>query len=118
MEAFVGQELLAYSDPIAKEELFYWRKQERNSQAEVDYVVQLRDKVVPIKVKTGTSQRLQSLHMFLDSHLNAGYGIRFSAYNYAQSKKVYSYPLYAIVQPLFEVNEDLLNAVKRLTNAR
>lgn len=31
VEAFVGQEILACSDPISKESLFYWRKQKRAS---------------------------------------------------------------------------------------
>jgi predicted AAA+ superfamily ATPase len=64
IEAFVGQELLVYSDPIMKEELFYWHKEVRGSQAEVDYLIQLKDQVVPIEVKVGHSNRLKSMPIF------------------------------------------------------
>jgi len=47
-EAFVGQEILAYSNPIIKEKLFYWHRESRNSQAEVDYLIQIKEKVIPI----------------------------------------------------------------------
>lgn len=36
-EAFIGQELLAYSLSDIKIDLYYWHRTERNSMAEVDY---------------------------------------------------------------------------------
>ena len=59
VESFVGQELLAYADPYRKQTLFYLHRETRTSQAEVDYVIQERDAVVPIEVKSslGTSSR-------------------------------------------------------------
>ncbi|MFA6527233.1 MAG: AAA family ATPase, partial [Candidatus Babeliales bacterium] len=93
VEAFVGQELLAYADPIVKSNLFYWRRDSRNSQAEVDYLLQLKGKIVPIEVKAGTSLRIKSMHLFLDSHQNSTCGIRFSAHNYSMEERVQTYPL-------------------------
>jgi uncharacterized protein len=114
VEAFVGQEILAYSDPISKNRLFYWRKESRNSQAEVDYLVQLKEKVVPIEVKAGTSLRIKSMHIFLDSHPNSSYGIRFSAHNYSVEQRVYTYPLYAIAKPLFDISNNVRDALMSL----
>lgn len=114
VEAFVGQEILAYADPIAKSNLFYWRRESRNSQAEVDYLVQIKEKVVPIEVKAGTSLRIKSMHVFLDSHPNSVYGIRFSAHNYAVDSRVHTYPLYSVVKPFFDVNETVRDAVMSL----
>jgi hypothetical protein len=37
-ESFVGQELLAYSNPNDKQALYYWRREHRNSNAEIDYL--------------------------------------------------------------------------------
>ena len=68
VEAFVGQELLAYSDPVDKELLFYWRSIESGLQAEVDYLIQLDEQIIPIEVKAGISNRLKSLHTFLNLH--------------------------------------------------
>jgi predicted AAA+ superfamily ATPase len=116
VEAFVGQELLAYSDPISKESLFYWRKQKRGSQAEVDYVVQLDSKVIPIEVKAGSSKRIKSMQIFLDLHPRSSYGLRFSADNYSVYKDVKNYPLYAIAKPLLDVSENLRNALLELVN--
>ncbi len=116
VEAFVGQEILAYADPIMKEELFYWRKENRSSQAEIDYLVQLKEAVVPIEVKAGTSLRIISMHIFLDSHSNSLYGMRFSARNYSSEQRIYSYPLYAVAKPFIDVNENVHKAIINLTD--
>ncbi len=114
VEAFVGQELLAYADPITKESLFYWRREERGSHAEIDYLVQIKDSVVPIEVKAGASKRIKSMHLFLDSHPKALYGIRFWANNYLHEEKIKSYPLYAVAKPFFDTNEDVGKALRFL----
>lgn len=115
VEAFVGQELLAYADPIAKAGLFYWYRESRGSQAEVDYLVQIDNHVVPIEVKAGSSKRIKSMQLFLDSHIHSSYGIRFSVDNYSIYQKINSYPLYAVCKPSFDaggqVHKALLNLV-------
>jgi len=77
-EQFVGQELLttgaAYLDP----KLFYWTREERNSNAEIDYVYQYNNNIFPIEVKSGKSGSLKSLHVYLfEKKLH--YGIRFNS---------------------------------------
>lgn len=114
VEAFVGQEILAYSDPIAKETLFYWRRESRASQAEIDYLVQIKEQVVPIEVKAGQSKRIKSMQIFLDSHINCTYGLRFSADNYSSYQKIISYPLYAVAKPFLDVSVTLREATKKL----
>lgn len=114
VEAFVGQELMAYADPISKSPLFYWRRQSPNSQSEVDYLVQIKENVIPVKVKTGRSKRIQSMQLFFESHPHSPYGLRFSADFYQTHKNVYSYPLYAVVKPLLDASEELQQAVKNL----
>lgn len=114
VEAFVGQEILAYSDPIAKENLFYWRRENRSSEAEIDYLVQIKDQVVPIEVKAGQSKRIKSMQIFLDSHLNCSYGLRFSADNYSTYQKIVSYPLYAVSKPFVDATPTLRDALKFL----
>jgi len=111
VETFVGQEILAYADPIAKNKLFYWRREIRNSQAEIDYLVQIKENVVPIEVKAGTSLRIKSMHMFLDSHPNSLYGIRLSAHNFVQKHKIHTYPLYAVAKIFFDTNPDIHDAL-------
>lgn len=110
VEAFVGQELLAYSDPIAKDELFYWRRDSRNSDAEVDYLIQLKEQVIPIEVKSGMSKRIKSMQLFLNAHQGSLYGMRFWAGSYQQDERICSYPLYAVAKPLFDAHEHMRGA--------
>lgn len=100
VEAFIGQEILAYSNPIQKKGLYYWRRTERNSQAEIDYVLQLKEAIVPIEVKSGAGSTLRSMHSFLDAHPKSRYGLRFSTHNYNIFEKIHSYPLYAVAQAI------------------
>lgn len=96
VEAFVGQELLAYSDPNIKAALYYWHNEERGRQAEVDYLIQKGGKVVPIEVKSHQGIQLKSMRLFLASHLKSSDGIRFSSHDYSVYDNIFSYPLYAI----------------------
>ncbi|MCF7800102.1 AAA family ATPase [Candidatus Babeliales bacterium] len=116
VESFIGQELLVYSDPIIKGDLFYWHRENRSSQAEIDYLVQIKEKVVPIKVKAGTSLRIKSMHIFLDSHPNSLYGVRFSAHNFLNEQRVFTYPLYAAARPFFDTNTNLQEALLSLVS--
>jgi predicted AAA+ superfamily ATPase len=114
IEAFVGQEILAYSDPIKKEYLFYWRRETKGSEAEVDYLYQIKENVIPIEVKSGPGSTLKSMHLFLESHPKSPYGIRFSTQDYSQYENIKSYPLYAIIKLSLEHDDYGLKAVQSL----
>lgn len=94
-ESFVGQELVSASRPYEKSHLYYWHRESRSSNAEVDYLVQLDDKVIPIEVKSGATGSLRSMHAFLNEHPNSPYGIRFSTGNYSVHDRIRSCPLYS-----------------------
>ncbi len=96
LEAFIGQELLAYLSPLKKQQLFYWRKEESSSTAELDYLIARGTQVIPIEVKAGKGTALKSMHVFLEKHQQSPYGIRFSSNTYSCFEKIYSYPLYAV----------------------
>lgn len=96
VEAFVGQELIAYSRPIQKQQLYYWLRNERTAQAEVDYVTAIQQAVVPIEVKSGPGSTLKSMHLFLEKHPTSPFGMRFSTQNYSVYEHIHSYPLYAV----------------------
>lgn len=97
IESFVGQELLAYSNPWGRQELFYWHREARASNAEVDYIIAIGNAVIPIEVKAGATGRLRSLRMFLDAKQDSTpYGIRFSGQKSSIHDDLHSYSLYAI----------------------
>lgn len=114
VEAFVGQELLAYSDPIKKETLFYWHKETRGSSAEVDYLVQLHEMVMPIEVKAGKSKRIKSMKIFLESHPHSPVGIRYWSNKKKLLDMLNSYPLYAVITPLLTTHYKLRDAALSL----
>jgi len=64
-EQFVGQELRACRPLNQEPALFTWARQNKNSNAEVDYVMQVSDRVVPVEVKAGATGRLRSLQMMV-----------------------------------------------------
>jgi len=99
-EAFVGQEILAYSPCRQTQTLYYWHRDQPTSQAEVDYLVVKEQQIIPIEVKAGVGSTLRSMHAFLREHSQTPYGIRFSMQNYSTYEKIHSYPLYAVANSL------------------
>lgn len=113
-EAFVGQEMLAYSDPFLDPELFYWRR-ESPATAEIDYVIQDGNLIVPVEVKSGPGTTLKSLHSFLETHKQAEYGIRFSTHNYHDQKTLRSYPLYAVASAIANLDQEVKIMLENFT---
>ena len=96
-EAFVGQELLAYSNPARKASLYYWHREAHSSNAEVDYLLQQRQYIIPVEVKSGSRGTLRSLHLFLKEKSSVSTrGVRFSGYPFSVQEYLHSYPLYAV----------------------
>lgn len=63
-EQFVGQELLRLGGGKAAPELFYWLREGKGSNAEVDFVISLNGEILPVEVKSGASGSMKSLHQF------------------------------------------------------
>ncbi len=114
VEAFVGQEILAYADPRKRAQLYYWQRAAKNSTAEIDYLLQDQENIIPIEVKSGHGSTLRSLHFFLESHARSPYGIRFSAQNYSEYQKVHSYPLYVVAKVISKDNQEMAQAIQKL----
>jgi predicted AAA+ superfamily ATPase len=76
-EQFVGQHLLYSRKFFEEPELHYWSREKRQSSAEVDYVISVGSRIIPIEVKPGKSGRLKSLHMFI-SEKGCDFGVRFN----------------------------------------
>lgn len=108
VESFVAQEILAYSDPKSKANLFYWMRHQKGSSAEVDYLISMQNQVYPIEVKSGPGTSMKSMRMFLDSHKNSASGIRISTHNFSRYDGIDSYPLYAIANLMLQQSDWLL----------
>ena len=75
-EQFIAQHLAFIDD--RKPELTYWQRENRSSNAEVDFVWAKGMNILPIEVKAGKSGTLKSLHQFA-LHKNINTALRFDA---------------------------------------
>ncbi|GHT16002.1 ATPase [Bacteroidia bacterium] len=66
VEHIVGQELLALKFNVLNE-LHFWIREKKDSNAEVDYILLYDGLVIPIEVKSGATGTLRSLHLFMDA---------------------------------------------------
>ena len=93
-EMFVGIELVKSQNNRLPAELYYWQREKSGSTAEVDYIIQRGQEIVPVEVKAGTKGAMQSMFLFLEEK-NRPYGIRSSMENFGEFQSVKIYPLYA-----------------------
>lgn len=96
IEAFVGQELIAYRSPFERATLHYWVREKNGANAEVDYLIEKDGTVVPVEVKSGSGGKLKSLELFLSEKKNSVYGLQVSAAPAGMSGKIRRVPLYAL----------------------
>jgi predicted AAA+ superfamily ATPase len=107
-ELFVGLELMKSNDCYERSALYYWHREAKNSQAEVDYVIQNQETIVPIEVKAGTKGAMQSMFLFMEEKKSKR-GVRLSLENFSHYDHVQVMPLYA-VSNLFIASENDLSA--------
>jgi predicted AAA+ superfamily ATPase len=94
-EQFVGQELLAYTSCFEEAELYFWCREQKSSQAEVDFVTTVDSNIIPIEVKAGATGRLKSLRIFMEEK-KSKIGIRISQNKLSLFDNILSIPLYLI----------------------
>ena len=72
--------------------LFYWKNK---NTAEVDFVLQIQDKIIPVEVKKGRHTKSTSLTMFR-KQFNCENAIRISKKNFGNTDGILSIPCYAV----------------------
>lgn len=107
-ELMVGLEMLHHMSPNIRHDLYFWIRRAKNSQAEVDYISNHLQVVVPIEVKADKQGGMKSLWSFMrDKKLH--FAIRCSMENFgkfdyvdneanAEVRHVRICPMYAIAQ--------------------
>jgi predicted AAA+ superfamily ATPase len=88
IENFVAQELKA----VGKKALYYWTSK---SDAEVDFLLNIENNIVPLEVKSGSSRKLKSLRSYAEKY-KPPFVYRFSPRNFSQSGDFINLPLYAV----------------------
>ena len=88
-ENFVMQQLILNED----NDIYYWTND--NSTAEVDFVIQNEEEIIPIEVKSGTNVKSVSFKFFCEKY-KPKKAIRTSLADYKQEDWMTNLPLYAI----------------------
>jgi predicted AAA+ superfamily ATPase len=94
-ELFTGLEFIAYQDFREKAELYYWHREAKSSNAEVDYVISIGGKILPVEVKSSGSGAMKSLRLFMEAK-NSELGVKVSGFNFSLFDKIRTIPFYAI----------------------
>ena len=96
-EVYVALQLAALSSARHRPELYYWHREALNAEAEVDYVLQLGERIVPVEVKAGVRGSMKSLHSFMGAK-KSSVAVRISLENFSElpDGKIKILPLYAI----------------------
>lgn len=96
-EQFVAQELIAYRSQMTKADLFYWQREEKNSQAEIDFLIGINGIPIPVEVKSGKAGHLKSLQYYLNTNKNTRYGgVKISECGWAWDGRIRQVPFYGI----------------------
>jgi len=109
-EQFVGQEFAAATN----NQLYYWSRDAKNSNAEIDYLVIFEGMIYPVEVKDGPSGKLRSLHLYRETY-KPFYSVVFHAgqTGILENEKIVFLPIYfagAFAQ--FGINFGIINKIK------
>ncbi len=83
-EQIVGQTLVA-SDMEKQSTPSFWYRNVPGSTAETDYIIQIKDRIIPIEVKSGKQGKLKSLHQFMLA-TNHDLAVRIYSGNFTEEK--------------------------------
>lgn len=86
-ENYVAQELRARGHA-----LYYW---ESDGLAEIDFVLQSGEEIIPVEVKAGTNTRSRSMSVYRDK-FKPRLAVRISRKNYGFDNGIFSVPLYGV----------------------
>ncbi len=91
-EQFVGQEIIS----SGYDNLFYWSRQAKSSNAETDFLIEKNNEIIPIEVKSGAAGSLKSIHLLFNTYKNVKKGFVFSDAIYGEipQQKLIFMPLY------------------------
>jgi len=88
-------ELIKGTSCYDPKQLYCWAREKKIGNAQVDYIIQQGELLLPVEVKAGTQGAMQSLRTFM-TEKKLKRGIRTSLENFSQYSDIEVYPLYAI----------------------
>ncbi len=95
-EQLVAQEIIAYSNNTQPAELYYWHREAKGSNAEVDFLLHKDNVIIPAEVKSGSKGGMKSLQLFLATHKNSPYGLKIAEGIFVKHNNIHEIPLYGL----------------------
>ena len=98
-EQFVGQQLLAESSVGSENRSLYcWIRAEKNSEAEVDFIIAREGVIIAVEIKAGTSGKLKSLKALREKYAAVSQNVCLQqCSNVEENQGVLFMPLYSIL---------------------
>ena len=96
-EQYVCQELKASS----QNPLFYWGREKGS--AEIDFIMQYKNEIIPIEVKSERHTQSKSLSVYMEEY-RPKMAVKTSLRNMGVNRSIYSVPLY-LIGSLFDILE-------------
>ena len=96
-EQLVAQELVSLTPPNHRPALHYWHREAKSAKAEVDFIFEQGQQLIPIEVKSSTGGSMKSLHLFMaekSAYISAA--VKISSASWSQQGKVLNLPFYAV----------------------
>lgn len=98
-EQYVAQELLSYTEKNQSPKIFYWHREARASQAELDLLVEDKSHILPIEIKSHKGNASKSLSVFLgEKNKFVSHALRVSTLPYGIRDQTVSMPFYGLMR--------------------
>lgn len=98
-ESIVAQELISLTKSNENPSLYYWLREAKSAQAEVDFLLQVDDKILPLEVKRGSRRSHKSLSLFLEEKKKIlGLVISIDPFSDTKDLSIKNFPFYFIHQ--------------------
>ena len=89
-ENYAAQQLVAF---LGTDELYYWHRE--GGKAEIDFLIELKDRICPLEVKSGMNVRSRSIASYV-SQFAPQLSIRTNLLNLKRDSTTCNLPLYAL----------------------
>ena len=94
-EIYAGLMLLQTVPSHMQADCFYWQREQKGSNAEVDYVIEHNGSIIPLEVKASKRGSMQSMQLFL-KEWGLKTGIRIAGQPFSTYQNIKVLPLYAV----------------------
>ena len=80
---------------MIKPRLYYWAREAKSSNAEIDYLIEKNAEIIPVEVKAGVRGIMKSLLLFTEKYKTKK-AIKISQAKYSYIAPITNLPMYAI----------------------